>query len=63
MKDSINFCEPAEAEKRARAIVRATTHFEDPKVLLEVSEHLTGAMKGLAVTAMSEADMLQTRGW
>jgi len=54
---------PAEAEKRARAIVRATTHFDDPKVLLEVSRDLTGAMKGLAVAAMSEADMLQTRGW
>src|SRR5947209_2633580 len=63
MKDSINFCDPAEAEKRARAIVRATTHFDDPKVLLEVSEDLVGAMKGLAVAAMSEADMLQTRGW
>jgi pyridoxal 5'-phosphate synthase pdxS subunit len=63
MEDSVNFCEPAEAEKRARAIVRATTHFNDSKVLLEVSEHLVGAMKGLAVAAMSEADMLQTRGW
>src|SRR5690348_7530973 len=63
MQDSISFCEPAEAEKRARAIVRATTHFDDPKVLLEVSEDLIGAMKGLAVAAMSEADMLQTRGW
>jgi len=63
MADSINFCEPAEAEKRARAIVRATTHFDDPKVLLEVSEDLVGAMKGLAVAAMEEADMLQTRGW
>lgn len=63
MADSINFCPPEEAEKRARAIVRATTHFDDPKVLLEVSYDLTGAMKGLAVAAMSEADMLQTRGW
>src|SRR5262249_31251252 len=63
MADSVTFCEPAEAEKRARAIVRATTHFDDPKVLLEVSEDLVGAMKGLAVAAMSEADMLQTRGW
>jgi len=40
---------PAEAEKRARAIVKAATHFNDPKVLLEVSEDLAGAMKGLAV--------------
>src|SRR5258708_2973198 len=63
MADSSTFCDPAEAEKRARAIVRATTHFDDAKVLLEVSEDLVGAMKGLAVAAMSEADMLQTRGW
>jgi pyridoxal 5'-phosphate synthase pdxS subunit len=32
-------------------------------VLLEVSENLTGAMKGLAVSALDEAHMLQTRGW
>jgi pyridoxal 5'-phosphate synthase pdxS subunit len=63
MADSSTFCDPAEAEKRARAIVRATTHYNDPKVLLEVSEDLVGAMKGLAVSAMAEGDMLQTRGW
>jgi pyridoxal 5'-phosphate synthase pdxS subunit len=61
--ESCALAPPVEAEKRARAIVRATTHFDDPKVLLEVSEDLTGAMKGLAVAAMTEADMLQTRGW
>ncbi len=63
MADSHNFCEASEAEKRAKAIVRATTHYDDPKVLLEVSSDLVGAMKGLAVAAISEADMLQTRGW
>ncbi len=63
MKDSTSFAEPAEAEKRARAIVKAATHFNDPKVLLEVSEDLVGAMKGLAVSAMDEASMMQTRGW
>jgi pyridoxal 5'-phosphate synthase pdxS subunit len=63
MSDSTNFAPPAEAEKRAKAIVRATTHFDDPKVLLEVSADLVGAMKGLAVSAMAEGDMLQTRGW
>ncbi len=57
------FAPPAEAAKRARAIVLAATHFNDPKVLLEVSENLTGAMKGLAVSALDEAHMLQTRGW
>src|ERR1700723_404521 len=63
MQDSTSFADPAEAEKRARAIVKAATHFNDPKVLLEVSEDLTGAMKGLAVAGMNEAQMLQTRGW
>jgi len=63
MKDSTTFADPQEAEKRARAIVKAATHFNDPKVLLEVSEDLQGAMKGLAVAGMDEAQMLQTRGW
>jgi len=63
MKDSTNFAPPEEAEKRARAIVKSATHFNDPKVLLEVSEDLTSAMKGLAVAALDEAHMLQTRGW
>jgi pyridoxal 5'-phosphate synthase pdxS subunit len=63
MKDSTTFADPVEAEKRARAIVKAATHFNDPKVLLEVSEELIGAMKGLAVAGMDEAQMLQTRGW
>ncbi len=63
MQDSMEFCAPAEAERRARAIVRASTHFEDPAVLLEVSEDLLGAMKGLAVSGLAEADLLQKRGW
>ena len=63
MKDSVHFADPGEAAKRARAIVQAATHYNDPKVLLEVSENLTGAMKGLAVAALEEAQMLQTRGW
>ncbi len=63
MNDSKSFADPEEAEKRARAIVKAATHFNDPKVLLEVSEDLVGAMKGLAVASMDEASMMQTRGW
>jgi len=47
----------------ARAIFKAATHFSDPKVLLEVSEDLQRAMKGLAIAGMDEAQMLQTRGW
>ena len=64
MKDKHHLRRPRpEAEKRARAIVKAATHFNDPKVLLEVSEDLQGAMKGLAVAGMDESQMLQTRGW
>jgi len=55
--------EREEAESRARAIVMAATHFDDPKVLAEVSQQMTGAMKGLAVSAIEEKDLLQTRGW
>jgi len=55
--------EREEAESRARAIVIAATHFDDPKVLAEVSEQMTGAMKGLAIAAIEEKDLLQTRGW
>ena len=63
MQDSTQFAPPEEAERRARAIVRATTHFNDPKVLLEVSEDVPSSMKGLAISAMDETQMLQTRGW
>ena len=52
-----------EAESRARAIVMAATHFDDPKVLAEVSEQMTGAMHGLAIAGLQEAELLQTRGW
>jgi pyridoxal 5'-phosphate synthase pdxS subunit len=50
-------------EKRAKAIVKATTHFDDPKIVLEASEELGEAMKGLDVRQMEEKDLLQTRGW
>ncbi len=61
--DLTNAKERDEAERRARAIVKATTHFNDPKIVLEASEEVTGTMKGIAVSTMAEADMLQTRGW
>src|SRR5580704_11052401 len=48
---------------RARAIVKATTHYKDPKVVLEASEELGDAMKGLDIRQMDEKDLLQTRGW
>src|SRR3954466_9348144 len=45
MNDSTTFAPPEEALIRAKAIVRATTHFDDAKVLLETSAECTGAMK------------------
>jgi pyridoxal 5'-phosphate synthase pdxS subunit len=55
--------ERAEAEARAKAIVQATTHYQDAKVVAEVSEQVNSAMKGLAVGAIPESEMLQKRGW
>jgi len=49
--------------QRARAIVKATTHYKDPKSVLEASEELGEAMKGLDIRQMEEKDLLQTRGW
>jgi pyridoxal 5'-phosphate synthase pdxS subunit len=54
--------ERAEAESRAKAIVIATTHFDDPKILSDASEQVIGSMKGLAVSAIEEGQLLQTRG-
>jgi pyridoxal 5'-phosphate synthase pdxS subunit len=48
---------------RARAIVRATTHFRDPQVLLEVSGELGEPMRGLDAAAIRPEEQLQTRGW
>lgn len=63
MADSHSFASKDEAESRARAIIRATTHFDDPKVLLEVSEEAVSSMKGSSVATLPEAEMLQKRGW
>jgi pyridoxal 5'-phosphate synthase pdxS subunit len=48
---------------RARAIVRATTHYNDPAALLEVSRELRSAMPGLDVHLLKEEERLQGRGW
>src|SRR5207253_6532136 len=57
MQDSTSFAPAEEAERRARAIVKAATHFNDPKVLLEVSEDAGSAMNGLAVSALDDDHM------
>ena len=49
--------------KRAKAIVRATTHYNDPKVVAECSEELGEAMRGIDVAKLDPKELLQTRGW
>jgi pyridoxal 5'-phosphate synthase pdxS subunit len=49
--------------KRAEAIVKAVTHYSEPKVLAEVSASLGEPMKGIDVAQLEEKDLLQTRGW
>ena len=48
---------------RARAVVKAVTHFEDPKALLEASRSLGEAMPGLDVANMPMSERLAERGW
>jgi pyridoxal 5'-phosphate synthase pdxS subunit len=47
----------------AKAIVQATTHFGDPKIVAEVSRGLGAAMRGLEIAAIPENELLATRGW
>ena len=48
---------------RAKAIVRATTHFSEPKIIAEVSRGLGDAMAGLEISEIPEAELLANRGW
>jgi pyridoxal 5'-phosphate synthase pdxS subunit len=52
----------ADPAVRARAIVKATTHYDNPSVLLEVSKELGEAMPGLDIRQLNELELLQTRG-
>jgi pyridoxal 5'-phosphate synthase pdxS subunit len=49
--------------QRARAIVKAATHYDDAKAVLEASQELGEAMKGLDVRQLDPKELLQTRGW
>ncbi len=53
----------ADPAPRARAVVRATTHWNEPRVVAEVSRGLGEPMRGLEVSALPEAERLQGRGW
>jgi pyridoxal 5'-phosphate synthase pdxS subunit len=48
---------------RAKAIVEATTHFQDPKIVAEVSRGLGEPMRGLELSAIPERELLAARGW
>ncbi|MBI1894086.1 MAG: pyridoxal 5'-phosphate synthase lyase subunit PdxS [Candidatus Rokubacteria bacterium] len=48
---------------RARVIVQATTHYQDPDILAKVSEELGEAMPGIETSKLAEKDLFQTRGW
>lgn len=50
-------------EKMAKAVVEAVNHFNDPKVIAEVSKGLGEPMKGLDVHALPPEEVLSTRGW
>ena len=50
-------------EARAKAVVEATTHYQDPEKVLEASAGLKSAMKGLDMSEIPEDERLQERGW
>lgn len=50
-------------ERRARAIVQAVTHFNDPQILAEISEDLGEPMVGIDLEALPAQEKLANRGW
>ena len=50
-------------DRRARAIVEATTHFEDAKILADVSAGLGEPMVGISASTLPEGERLEVRGW
>jgi pyridoxal 5'-phosphate synthase pdxS subunit len=49
--------------KRANAIVKATTHYNDPKMLAEISRNLGEAMVGRQINSIPENELIADRGW
>ena len=49
--------------QRAKAIVEATTHFNDPEILARVSTGLGEAMRGLSAAGLAPEELLESRGW
>jgi pyridoxal 5'-phosphate synthase pdxS subunit len=50
-------------ERRAKAIVEATTHFRDAKILAEISAGLGEPMVGISAASLLDAERLEVRGW
>jgi pyridoxal 5'-phosphate synthase pdxS subunit len=50
-------------DRRAKAIVEATTHFADPKILADVSAGLGEPMVGISSSTLREEERLEVRGW
>jgi pyridoxal 5'-phosphate synthase pdxS subunit len=50
-------------EVRAKAIVKATTHYQDPQIIAEVSKNLGEAMPGLDIKQIPTEELLAPRGW
>jgi pyridoxal 5'-phosphate synthase pdxS subunit len=53
----------ADPPPRAKAIVEAVTHYNDPGILGEISKGLGEAMPGLEISAIPESELLAQRGW
>ena len=53
----------SDPEARAKAIVRATTHYQDPEIIAEVSKKLGEAMPGLDIKQIPADELLAPRGW
>jgi len=53
----------ADPARRAKAIVMATRHYNDPKIIAEVSKGLGEAMPGIEIATIPEAERLAGRGW
>jgi pyridoxal 5'-phosphate synthase pdxS subunit len=49
--------------RRARAVVEATTHYDNPNIIAEASKGIGEAMRGLELSAIPEAELLASRGW
>jgi pyridoxal 5'-phosphate synthase pdxS subunit len=53
----------SDPDRRAKAIVEATTHYRDHEILARVSTGLGEPMRGLEASSLAPEELLETRGW